>query len=54
MDVDMDFSHPNLGALGIDNDALDINDLMDENILKSELLYLQVQMHYFWHFRHSS
>merc|ERR1712012_1457371 len=37
MDVDMDFSHPNLGALGIDNDALDINDLMDENILKSIL-----------------
>ena len=37
MDVDMDFGQSNLSAaLGIDNDALDINDLMDDNILKSK------------------
>ena len=54
MDVDMDFSHPNLGALGIDNDALDINDLMDENILKSELFYWLFQLLSFLFFRHSS
>ena len=35
--VDMDFGQSNLSdALGIDNDALDINDLMDDNILKSK------------------
>ena len=38
MDIDaMDFPHNNLGALGIDNDALDINDFMnDENILQGK------------------
>ena len=37
MDIDtMEFSHHNLATLGIDNDALDINDFMDENILKSK------------------
>ena len=36
MDIDdMEFHNHNLGTLGIDNDALDINDLMDENILKN-------------------
>ena len=40
MDIDTDMDFPQ--HLGMDNDALDINDInfMDENILKSKLFHL--------------